>query len=69
MNLQKTSGDVISEVLYINVPLSKFNFIDCPSHPGDNWILKDQLNILTSKIYGLMYFNNIDNQLYLECSY
>lgn len=40
-----------------------------PSHVGDNWILKDQFNMMAFKIYGIMYFNNIDNQLYLECSY
>jgi hypothetical protein len=69
MNLQKNVGDIMTEVLYINVPLTKFNFIDRPSHPGDNWILNDQFNILRVKVYGLTYFNDIDNQIYLECSY
>ena len=62
----KTSGhDELT--IQILVSLNQFNFLKKPpNHPVTKWVLRNKMDAMSKGSYGIVYFPELENKLYME---
>ena len=56
--------------IQILVSLDQFNFLKRPAnHPVSKWVLRNKMDTMVKGTYGVVYFPELENKLYMEIEY
>ena len=56
--------------IQIMVSLDQFNFLKKPAnHPASKWVLRNKMDTMAKRAYGVVYFPELENKLYMEIEY
>ena len=56
--------------IQIMVSLDQFNFLKRPAnHPVSKWVLRNKMDTMAKGSYGVVYFPELENKLYMEIEY
>ena len=51
------------------ISLDQFNFLKKPSNPASKWVLRNKMDTMAKGSYGIVYFPELENKLYMEIEY
>lgn len=70
-NISYTKNSGYDELtIQILVSLNQFNFLKKPpNHPVTKWVLRNKMDTMAKGSYGVVYFPELENKLYMEFEY
>ena len=63
------NGDEYEISIQIMVSLNQFNFLKKPPHSTAKWVLRNKMDTMQFGSYGVVYFPELENKLYMEIEY